>query len=215
MNFINGLSELENLNYRNALLFSGVKKGQFREFPPSCLSHLNVVAGCWENPGKTCMWGALEIYLQVRLDGCFSALAAYSHLCGNLPVLHFLDFLLVLNWYTVMGEQKNVNHLPYSMWGTIHKGFSLSSFPTTEKLVFRIRIRLDPHPNWARIRIRNPDPGSKCLKKSQNLLWLTLRTRTEKCSDWAEILTTVSSHFLKNLLLLAIFSFSHCWKVIT
>jgi hypothetical protein len=32
--------------------------------------------------------------------------------------------------------------------------------------------------------------------------------RTEKCSDWAEILTTVSSHFFKNLLLLAIFSSS-------
>ncbi len=78
--------------------------------------------------------------------------------------------------------------------------------------VFRIRIRLDPHSIWAWIRIRNPDPdsGSRCLKinlKSQNLLWLALRTRTEKCSDWAEILTAVSSHFFKNLLLLAIFSY--------
>jgi hypothetical protein len=52
--------------------------------------------------------------------------------------------------------------------------------------------------------------GSRCLKiglKSLNLLWLTLRTRTEKCSDWAEVLTTVSSHFFKNLLLLAILSY--------
>jgi hypothetical protein len=32
-------------------------------------------------------------------------------------------------------------------------------------------------------------------------------TRTEKCSDCAEILTTVSSHFFKNLLLVAIFSY--------
>ncbi len=32
-------------------------------------------------------------------------------------------------------------------------------------------------------------------------------TRTEKCSDWARILTTVSSHFFKNILLLAIFSY--------
>ncbi len=46
------------------------------------------------------------------------------------------------------------------------------------------RIRLDPHSIWAWIRIRNPDPdsGTRCLKiglKSQNLLWLTLRTRTD------------------------------------
>jgi hypothetical protein len=32
-----------------------------------------------------------------------------------------------------------------------------------------------------------------------------LRTRTGKCSDWAEILTTAPSHFFKNLILLAFF----------
>ncbi len=82
--------------------------------------------------------------------------------------------------------------------------------------VFRIRIRLDPQLIWAwlrnsdRIRNPDPDPGSRCLKigwKIQNLLWLTLRTRTEKCSDWAEILTTFSSQFFKNLLIMAIFSY--------
>ncbi len=36
-----------------------------------------------------------------------------------------------------------------------------------------------------------------------------VRTKNEKCSDWAEILTTVPSHFFKNLLLMAIF-LSHC-----
>jgi hypothetical protein len=72
-----------------------------------------------------------------------------------------------------------------------------------------IRIQFGP---GSRIRIRNPDPdsGPRCLKiglKSQNLLLLTLKKRTEKYSDLAEILTTVSSHFFKNLLLLAILSY--------
>jgi hypothetical protein len=33
-----------------------------------------------------------------------------------------------------------------------------------------------------------------------------LKTRTEKYSNWAEILTTVPSHFFKNLLLLQMLS---------
>ena len=80
----------------------------------------------------------------------------------------------------------------------------------------RIRIRLDPHSNWAWI--RDPDPYSESgsgfrIQVSKNRLKKLKFTRTDlndknrKCSDWATILTTVSSHFFKNILLLAIFSY--------
>ncbi len=85
--------------------------------------------------------------------------------------------------------------------------------------MFRKRIRLDPHSVWAWI--RDPDPylesGSgfwiqmsknRCNKPKFTMtdsIFYPLRTRTEKWSDGAEILTTVPSHFFNNLLLLAIF----------
>jgi hypothetical protein len=39
------------------------------------------------------------------------------------------------------------------------------------------------------------------------------KDENKKCSDWAEILTTVSSHFFKNLLPSAIFSYIALLKI--
>jgi hypothetical protein len=66
--------------------------------------------------------------------------------------------------------------------------------------MFRIRIwiRIDPHSVWAWIRDPDPRSGSRCLKIGKkpkfpmsNSICNPLTTRTEKCYNWVEILTTV------------------------